>query len=182
MQDSNLLTETETQDTYVKQFLSIGEVIIAPNPAYIWTVLGSCVSVILFSPHRKISAICHAQLVEKEFQVDVHNQSESWAYKPNSTQNDFRYLACSVYYMIDQLLKLGIRKHEIVASIYGGAHVIGKIKQNIGSENADSAHKILEDQGIRVVKKDVGGNKSRTIRFFSDTGVINVKYLDSFAS
>jgi chemotaxis receptor (MCP) glutamine deamidase CheD len=81
--------------------------------------------------------------------------------------------------MIDQLLLMGIRKNEILASIYGGAHVIGRIKQDVGFENANSAIKILQDQGINVIKQDVGGNKSRTIRYYSDSGITNVKYLKS---
>ena len=176
MYNNLLMKDSEVNEDYVKKFLSIGEVIIATEPTYIWTVLGSCVSVILFSLRKKASAICHAQLVEKEFSTKVKQESE-FNSKTEILKNDYRYLGRAINYMIDELLSLGIHRNEIVASIYGGGKIIKNL-QDIGLENAESAVKILQDNDLRIVKKDIAGNKTRTIRHYSDTGITQVKLLD----
>jgi chemotaxis protein CheD len=179
MYNNLLMKEPEANDDYVKKFLSIGEVIIATEPTYIWTVLGSCVSVILYSLRKKVSAICHAQLVEKEFSIKIKHESGTIT-KSEILKNDYRYLGRAVNHMIDELLSLGIQRNEIVASIYGGGQIIENF-QNIGLENAESAVKILQDNNLQIVNKDIAGNKTRTIRYYSDTGVTQVKLIDPIA-
>jgi chemotaxis protein CheD len=175
MYNNLLLKDCGINEDYEKKFLSIGEVIIATEPSYIWTVLGSCVSVILYSSRKKVSAICHAQMVEKEFSIKIA-KSEFNNIK-SAIKDDFRFLGCAVNYMINELLLMGIRKTDIVASIYGGGRII-KNMQDVGLENAESAVKILQDQGVHIIRKDIAGNKTRTIRYYSDTGITHVKLLD----
>jgi len=177
MYNSLLMKDSEVNPSYEKKFLSIGEVIIATEPTYIWTVLGSCVSVILFSLRKKVSAICHAQLVEKEFSIKAIPDSEFHTPKSAILKNDYRYLGRAVNHMIDELLSLGIHKNELVASIYGGGRIIENM-QDIGLENAESAVKILQENKLHIVNKDIAGDKTRTIRYYSDTGITHVKLLD----
>jgi chemotaxis protein CheD len=166
---------TETKTVYFKKFLSIGGVFFTDKPTHIWTILGPCVSVILHSPERKISAMCHAQLVEKEFLSKQYFGLGSNQYTTTTKNIDFRYVVCSVNYMIEQFIMMGIQKNKIQASIYGGAHLISDLVHNIGSENVNIACEFLKNQGVSIIKKDVGGEKSRVIRHYSDTGITHVK-------
>lgn len=77
--------------------------------------------------------------------------------------------------MIQQFLMMGITTNEIHASIYGGAHLISGLTYNIGFENISIACEMLQNRGVRIIVKDVGGEKSRVIRHYSDTGVTHVK-------
>ena len=163
----------EVSTSYSKTFLSIGELIISDKPTQIWTVLGSCVSIVLHNPRKKVSALCHAQLTEKE----IFGESGSDLFTKKAVKDDFRYVASSINYMLDKMQSMGINKNEIQASVYGGASIIEKFTYQIGLENANAACSVLEKHGIRVIKKDIGGGKSRTIRHYSDTGITQVRAL-----
>lgn len=41
-------------------FLKPGEAIVSPNPILVSTVLGSCIAVTMYSPEKRVGAICHA--------------------------------------------------------------------------------------------------------------------------
>lgn len=179
MSNNSIWTVTKTQKVYFKTFLTIGGLIVADKPMQIWTILGPCVSVILHSPKKKISAMCHAQLVERSYTRREYFNFESLQYTTSTINNiDFKYVICSVNYMIEQFLSMGINKHDIQASVYGGARLFSDSVFDIGMENINVAFEILQDQGIDIVKTDVGGDKSRLIRHYSDTGITQVKYSD----
>jgi chemotaxis protein CheD len=116
-------------------------------------------------------------LVEKEFSIKLKHESEIHTPKSEILKNDYRYLGRAVNHMIEELLLLGIHRNEIVASIYGGGRIIENLL-DIGLENAESAVKILQDNDLRIIKKDIAGNKTRTVRHYSDTGITQVKLID----
>ena len=177
MYEPLLVPKVVAQPRYAKAFLSLGELVVAKQPTYVWTVLGSCVSVVLYSSRQKVSALCHAQLAETDVFGKFGMSEVSRQYMLRAINNDFRYVGCSINFMLEQLLELGIYKNEIVASVYGGANVIAQFSHKIGDENLSVAFDVLAENGIKIVKKDVGGQRSRTIRHFSDTGVTNVSIL-----
>jgi chemotaxis protein CheD len=161
---------------YPEKFLLIGQLHVSVQPTYVWTVLGSCVSVILYSPRKRISGICHAQLAEKK--TAHNNKCSDVCPKPchrEPSDSEFRYVTCSVNYMMEQLLKLGAVKSEIQASVYGGSTMLTGSPYDIGGENLRIAYKMIENYGLRVVNFDTGGTKGRSIRHFSDTGITLVK-------
>jgi chemotaxis protein CheD len=170
MDESALLIKKEVKEEYTKQFVSLGELFIADKPTHVWTVLGSCVSVILHDPRKRISAVCHAQLTEKGI-VDKDSNYQA------SEKDDFRYVACAIHHMVNQMLSRGIKKSEIQASIYGGASIISGFSHRVGEENANAACKVIEKLGIHIIEKNIGGGKSRTIRHFTDSGFTQVKVL-----
>ena len=55
-----------------KIFLQPGEVVISTAPQNVWTVLGSCISIVLYSRRLKVSAICHAKLPEQKKNTEKH--------------------------------------------------------------------------------------------------------------
>jgi Chemotaxis protein; stimulates methylation of MCP proteins len=177
MKEATLLQQSKPQTFYPKAFLSLGELIIADKPTHIWTVLGSCVSVILYNPRKKVSALCHAQMAESRVFGILGKVSGKRTYTEKAVEHDFRFVGSSISYMLDQMLALGISRNEIYASVFGGANLIANFSHKIGKENIDAAIYELERNGVRIVKKDVGGIKSRIIRHFSDTGVTKVRTL-----
>jgi len=173
MIETMLMQQTEIATKYTKAFLSLGELIVADKPTQVWTILGSCVSIVLYNPRKKVSALCHAQLSERNIFGSLFNNQ----YTEKAVKDDFRFVGSSINYMLEQMLALGISKNEIVASVYGGANVIAEFTHKIGTENSEVAISELAKIGIRIVKKDVGGTKSRTIYHLSDTGKTDVKIL-----
>lgn len=176
MYRTTLSSQVSVQTTYSKLFLSIGELVVADKPMQVWTVLGSCVSVVLHNPRLKVSALCHAQLAEEKVFGKV-NGTGLEQYAQRTVMNDFRYVEHSICYMLEQLQCMGIKKHEITASVYGGANMIELFTFKVGTENLNATYRVLEENGIGIIRQDVGGNKSRTIRHFTDTGVTHVRKL-----
>lgn len=71
--------------------------------------------------------------------------------------------------LINELLKLGARRPQFTAQLYGGASVI-KNRSNIGKSNVEFAEAFLRDEGIRCIGKDVGGTLARRIKMHAVTG------------
>jgi len=160
-----------------EQFLNIGEVIVAKSPKTVWTVLGSCVSVVLYSKEYKTGAICHAQLPEK---LNIIERCTDYCPKPCYNEYDednaLRFVSCAISFMLDKLNKTGIPFTSLNAGIYGGSNRFQFMIDNktIGERNVEIARKLLKGKGIRITKEDVGGSQSRKIIFNLETGKVEV--------
>jgi chemotaxis protein CheD len=147
-------------------YLYPGEYYFATNPTLIYTVLGSCVSVVLFDEILKYGAMCHAVL-------DTN-------YDRNSSGNSFRYMDCVLDEMIRRFAEHRIPMKRLVAKIFGGACLV--TKQNAsssyigpGHRNICMAKKILHEHGFKVAAEDLGGTQGRKIYFYSHTGDVFLK-------
>ena len=169
-----------------KIYLKAGEVYIAKKPSIVWTVLGSCLSVILYSKAHKISAISHAQLPTPNKRTE-HNLKCSLSCPSTCLQKDeevideLRFVSCSIKYMVDKLGKLGIAKKDLKAAIYGGAQLFDSAKDLflIGPRNLKEAHFVLNDLHIPIINENVLGNKSRLINFRTAEGIVSINKQDT---
>ena len=163
-----------------KKYLNIGEVKLINQEETIWTVLGSCISIIFHSQKHNVGIICHAQLPEKR---NYHSVCSDTCPKPcfrsYNTDNDLRYVSCAFRYMFETLRSKGISPDDITTHVYGGASIfqlkISTKSQSIGEQNADVALKMLRNEGIRINHKDIGGNKGRRLIFYGETGKVFVE-------
>jgi chemotaxis protein CheD len=80
--------------------------------------------------------------------------------------------------LLNELMKLGVRKREIAAKVFGGGSVLrlgegarGRIPQG----NIDFAFEYLAKEGIPVLASDVGGREPRKIFFFARSGKVLLK-------
>ena len=68
---------------------------------------------------------------------------------------------------------------ESIAKIAGGAKMFNVPANsnlgNIGPRNIESVHQVLRQEGIRLLKEDVGGSAARTLFFDVATGEGTVK-------
>ncbi len=158
-------------------FLNSGEVVISTNPQLVWTVLGSCVTIILYSSRLKASAICHAKLPEQFFdKTQCSDLCPETCVKNNLSQINFDYVTCAFRYMFDEFRKLSVADSEIEVSLIGGSTVLhgGFEKKSVGYKNVQTAVKIIKKSGLKISKKEVGGTKGRTINIFTDSGEIQI--------
>lgn len=176
MYGNTIYTQTVSGNTtHVKKFVSLGELHCSSSPTQFWTVLGSCVSVVLHNPRKRISMVCHAQISQKDTFGKFNDNQQKYVSK--ACDGDFRFVETAIMHMLEKFYSNGVDKNEIQAGVYGGASVIAEFSHKIGDENVSAALKLLNQQGIRIIEKNVGGEKSRTIRHFSDTGLTQVKIL-----
>lgn len=150
--------------TYNHKDLAIGDVFVGKNPTIVSTILGSCVSVCIFSEAAKVGGITHFALPDR-------------SYAGNSERNDLNFGDLSIKELLKKILSIpGLKKSELKAKITGGSDTLGQ--NNVGKLNLSKAREVLRAEGIEVVGEHVGGTKGRKVIFYTDTGRLRVSYLE----
>lgn len=137
-------------------FLLPGQWCVSQGGELISTVLGSCVSIILFDPTSKWSAMTHYLLPEY---MSGRNQEPSGRYGDVALDQAMAALA-----------KQGVATHNLKAKIFGGANMSegNSIGEAIGASNIVFAVQSLAMAGIPVIEENLGGFKGRKIVFNTD--------------
>lgn len=167
---------TENYDTGIKPlikniYLKPCEMYINKEPAVVSTVLGSCVSVVMFWPAVKVGGMCHAMLPSSNF--CVVGESSSYSNK---------FVDSSINYMHSRFQSWGAYPTELEVKVFGGADMFrtesGKLKrETIGAKNIQAAFAVLADLGYRITAQDVGGSMGRKLYFYSAEGRVFMKNL-----
>lgn len=130
--------------------------------------LGSCVGVVIYE--QSIAGLAHVML------------PESTASK-KAIANVMKYADTAIDLLLEQLLSEGARKSKLKAKIAGGAHMFSFQSDNnmlkIGERNVEAVLARLKEHRVPVVAQDVGGNKGRTIEFNIETGMLEVRTVNS---
>lgn len=137
-------------------FLHTGDIFISAQPYLIRTILGSCVSVCLWDERKKQGGMNH------------YIFNTSWKNERNP-----KYGEVSIPLMIDMMLQNGSRLSSMKAHIIGGGNNLG-MNPKIGEDNVLIADRILEEAGIPVVIRNVGGQYGRKVIFNNQTGELDV--------
>ena len=120
--------------------------------------LGSCIGVAIYDEKKKIAGLAHIMLAH----YDTTRGSS-----PEFNGNKYANIALPA--MISDLEKKGCNKCDMKSKIAGGAQMFSSLDDkhvlDIGTKNAESITKVLSENGIRLVSKDIGGNIGRTVRF-----------------
>lgn len=145
-----------------KIFLKPAELVIAEEPILVTTVLGSCISVTLFSPRLRAGAICHAVLPSGE------------------DQKTSKYVDQSVRYMLNYFRQRDIAPDELVAKLFGGSDMFTQINakskdRTVGAQNIRAALDSLSSSGLEPAALDIGGPQGRKLIFYSHTGEVFLK-------
>ncbi len=144
--------------------LGIGEIVISDQPAVVSTVLGSCISVCIYSIHGTIGGINHFVLPK-----DPMAKAAAADY--------LRYGNTSTRTLIETILETpGVLARDLRAKIIGGASIRGPglVSGEIGEHNQNMAKKLLSEFGIKIVASDVGGRQGRKIFFYTASGKLRV--------
>lgn len=151
-------------------YLKPGELHISAEPNVVMTVLGSCVSIVMFNRRLGIGAICHGALPKC---AGICSKEDNPGCCGNCS-DPFRYVECSIYHMIGEFRKLGIGRNEIEVKLFGGADVLeskeGPPKATVGMQNISKALQIINSEGLKLVASDVGGERGYKVFFYTHTG------------
>jgi chemotaxis protein CheD len=143
-----------------------GEYYVTKRDMVLVTVLGSCVAACIRDKVSGIGGMNH-------FMLPDGNRDSS-----DPTNASARYGTYAMEMMINQLLKIGARRHNLEAKIFGGGSVIrGLVTVNVGARNAEFAQQYLHTEGITVVSEDLLDDCSRKVYFFPNSGRVLVKKL-----
>ncbi len=130
------------------------------------TVLGSCVCACIRDKVSRIGGMNHFML------------PESGQDRNNPLGESARYGTYAMEILINQLLKMGAKRSNFEAKVFGGASVLrGFTVNNVGERNAEFVLQFLRTEHIAVVAKDLLDIFPRKVYYFPETGLVRVKTL-----
>lgn len=143
-----------------------GEYYVTRRDMLLVTTLGSCVAACIRDKTSGVGGMNHFMLPE--------NAQDQGGWGASST----RYGTYAMEMLINQLLKLGARRENLEAKLFGGGAVIKQMSStNVGERNAKFGLDYLKTEGIPVVAKDLLDIYPRKVYFFPATGKVMVKKL-----
>ncbi|MER0171018.1 MAG: chemoreceptor glutamine deamidase CheD [Nitrosomonas sp.] len=143
-----------------------GEYYVTDKDLLLVTVLGSCVAACIRDCYSGIGGMNHFMLPDG-------------GGDPGSPLNaSARYGTYAMEILINQLLKLGARRGNLEAKVFGGGNVLdGLTVANVGQRNADFVLKFLQTEKIKVVAQDLVDIFPRKVYFFPKSSKVMVKKL-----
>lgn len=130
------------------------------------TVLGSCVAACIRDRVSGIGGMNHFMLPDSG-----HDQS-------NPISSSARYGTYAMEMLINQITKLGAKRPNLEAKVFGGGNVLrGFTVANVGERNSRFALDYLATEKIKVVAQDLLDVYPRKVYFFPATGKVMVKKL-----
>jgi len=142
-------------------YLKPGEIYFADEPMVIHTVLGSCVSITMYSRRMKMGIMSHCMLP---------CTSENF----HTGENCMKYTDCAILYMNRLLTSKGVCVRETEVKLFGGSDMFASkdASSTVGRKNVDTANSILTKMGYVLVAADTGGQFTRKLYFSIDTGTV----------
>jgi len=142
--------------------IKMAEYTVAKPPNILVTLgLGSCIGLALYDKYSKVSGLIHFMLPAS-----------------NGKKNTAKYADTGIPFLIEEMVKNGAKKRNIVAKLVGGAKMFSFGEENsvmnIGKRNSQAAKEILKAEGIKIAAEDIGEDFGRTMRFYSETGDVLV--------
>ncbi|MBC7477340.1 MAG: chemotaxis protein CheD [Pseudorhodobacter sp.] len=135
-------------------FVIQGTFYVSSHPdATLSTVLGSCISVCLHDPVARIGGMNHFLLATGRGEDSGH----------------IRFGVNAMEKLINEMLKEGASRSRLQAKLFGGGRMSANLS-DIGKGNSDFAEGFLQNEGITVLSKSIGGNSARRLVFTPATG------------
>lgn len=143
-----------------------GEYYVTNGDLLLSTTLGSCIAACIRDKVSGIGGINHFMLPDMGTDNTVPASASA------------RYGSYAMELLINELLKLGARRVNLEAKVFGGGNVLANMTvTRVGSRNTAFALDYLATEGIRIVGKDVLDEFPRKVYFFPKTGRALVKKL-----
>ncbi len=147
--------------------IGIAELKIASTPNILATYgLGSCVAVCLYDARSKIGGLSHFMLPDSTC--------------ARNTENLAKFGDSAIHLLCEKMVKAGAVQRRLKAKLVGGASMFKFLSKtiNMGLRNIEIAHKELEALNIPIIAEAVGGNYGRSVKFYTDTGIVYVHSLN----
>lgn len=126
--------------------------------------LGSCVSLCALDPEANVGGMVHVLFPK--------------AIDGAETPKPGRFADIAVPALVAALEEHGAKRERTRWAMVGGAKVLGFGSTDgldLGSRNAESIRKQLDQLGLACIAEDVGGGEGRKVEFALESGVVSVK-------
>jgi chemotaxis protein CheD len=153
----------------VDVFLQPGEYCVGDASYRIRTVLGSCVSVTLWAPERRVGAMSHFLLASRGASKELED-----ARGLGVPTLDARYGDEALRLMLHDLGHRGVSPVHCHAKIFGGGNMFPTQRSAgvvaVGRRNGEAARALLAGYGIEIVSESLFGEGHRQIAFDVGSG------------
>ena len=122
------------------------------------TLLGSCISITLWHPRKRIGGMCHYMLTERNSQN----------VRPANVPLDGRYAFEAFALFLQHVEAAGTRPSEYQAKLFGGSNMFDggtTGKMDIGPRNIQYGRQLLTSKNIALMAEHVGGSGRRKLHF-----------------
>jgi chemotaxis protein CheD len=141
-----------------------GEYFVTATNVLMVTVLGSCVSACIRDREKGIGGMNHFMLADSG--------------EASAVSSSARYGTYAMEILINHLLKLGARKSNLEAKVFGGGRVMALLSSSqVGERNSKFVIDFLNTEGIAVAAQDLLDIYPRKVYFFPHNGKVLVKKL-----
>ena len=157
-------------DARIDRFLKPGEQAVGDARHRLRTLLGSCVSITLWQPQRRVGAMSHFLLPRRQ-RPAVPGRKDAL---------DARYGDEALALMVQGLARRGIDARQCVARLFGGGDMFPDQPRlpralpsgSVGRRNGEAARSLLQQLGVPVVSENLFGAGHRRIAFDIATGEV----------
>lgn len=143
-----------------------GELYVSDQDEIIGTLLGSCIAVCLLDRDAGVAGMNHFMLPGKIANQDIFSDRSA------------RYGITAINELMHAMEKLGARRQNLVAKVFGGGHVLeGKHYESttIPADNIRLARVMLEIEDVPITTSDVGENYTRKLLMEVKSGKVYLK-------
>ncbi len=128
--------------------------------------LGSCIALCAFDPVARVAGLAHMVLPRSRI------ETEGLGIK-------VKYIETGVPWLLQKMYRLGVRQSDLIIKITGGARMLNIPGNNnildIGQKNILQVKESLAKEGLKICAEDLGGGLGRSVRFYVETGKIEIK-------
>lgn len=143
-------------DELIDVFLQPGDLFVGDEGFRIRTILGSCVSITLWHPVKRMGGMSHFLLPTRGAPV-------------SEDQLDGRYGDEALHLIMRDLRQAGISPLACQAKVFGGGNMFpGHMTASaglVGQRNGEAARQMLRSAGIQIVSESLFGSGHRQIIF-----------------
>lgn len=154
--------DTSLPEMYVQP----GESKLVRKPAILRTLLGSCVGIAFRAPRLGVAALCHPMLpcVAAKANIELTRTAGR------------RYVDFAIRDLAKQFDALGASRSEVEVKVFGGGDVLAIAgtanHPTVGSQNSETAMKVLAEEGFEVMASSLRGEHGVNIFFNTVTGEV----------
>jgi len=146
-----------------------GEYYVTGEDMVLVTVLGSCVSACIRDISTGMGGMNHFMLPDGADSGRLGSAA--------------RYGVHAMEMLINSLLKMGARRQNFEAKVFGGGNVMRSLNNShVGRRNAEFVIEFLSNEKIRVAARDLEDVHPRKVYFFPHSGKVRVKKLREMAN
>lgn len=132
------------------------------------TLLGSCVAITLWHPRQLIGGMCHFM------------RPSRGGVPRDPRMRSGHYGDEAMALLLEAIRARGTQLQEYQAKLFGGGRMFADGETacavDVGERNIESAHRLLDQHGVRADASSVGMNGFRNVSFDIATGLVWVRH------